>query len=373
MKIILAIGVFQGVFLAALISFQKKKDTRTTIYIRSLLIAISWILLEFLLLLSGGISHCTYLFASSYPLLFLLGPLYYLYFKTSITQSRYPYKKTALHFIPCLLYTLFLIPFYLQTPEQKADYISDMLKFEVIHIPPLQMIWSIINIVQLFIYIVLTIRLMSRHEKRLKNNFSFTGIVHISWLKKMIIFFSLFLSIYFIMFLLLFFLDLYGIIIDCIITLFLSVFIHLAAVNSFKWREITAKTVIIEPVQDKYRTSPLTSKESQNYLTKLKHIMESETPYLNSELKLSDLAEQLALPAYQLSQIINQELKVNFFDFVNKYRVNAVKERLLNPLYKNYKFLAIAYDVGFNNKGTFNRVFKKHTGMTPSEFMLKAK
>jgi AraC-like DNA-binding protein len=65
--------------------------------------------------------------------------------------------------------------------------------------------------------------------------------------------------------------------------------------------------------------------------------------------------------------LINEEFLVNFYDFVNKYRVEEAK-RLLLDNNRNYKIIAIAYEVGFNSKATFNRVFKKFTGLTPSDF-----
>ena len=61
---------------------------------------------------------------------------------------------------------------------------------------------------------------------------------------------------------------------------------------------------------------------------------------------------------------------VNFYDFINKYRVEEAKKLLIEDIH-NYKILAIAYEVGFNSKATFNRVFKKFTELTPSEFKEK--
>ncbi len=98
--------------------------------------------------------------------------------------------------------------------------------------------------------------------------------------------------------------------------------------------------------------------------------MDSNKPYLKSDLKISELADSLTVPYYQLSQLINDEFLVNFYDFINKYRVEEAKKLLIEDT-RNYKILAIAYEVGFNSKATFNRVFKKFTDLTPSEFKEK--
>ena len=58
----------------------------------------------------------------------------------------------------------------------------------------------------------------------------------------------------------------------------------------------------------------------------------------------------------------------NFFNFVNRYRVDEVKQKILNPKYDNYSVLGIALECGFNSKTAFNRIFKHMTGLTPTEY-----
>ena len=100
----------------------------------------------------------------------------------------------------------------------------------------------------------------------------------------------------------------------------------------------------------------------------LKHHMEENKPFLAEDLSLSMLAVQLALTTNQLSQVINQKSAVNFFTFVNGYRVEVVKERLNDPAYSHYSILAIGYDCGFRSKSSFNKIFKEMVGKTPSEY-----
>jgi len=85
-------------------------------------------------------------------------------------------------------------------------------------------------------------------------------------------------------------------------------------------------------------------------------------------LQLQNLADYLGIPSYQLSQIINTELQQNFYELINSLRIAEAKHRLIDPTNQHITILAIAYDVGFNSKSTFNTAFKKYTKMTPSQF-----
>ncbi len=128
----------------------------------------------------------------------------------------------------------------------------------------------------------------------------------------------------------------------------------------------------MEPInitrESKYKTSSLDSKRILEIKNLLVKYMEEEKPYLKSELKISDLAEQVDIPAHHISQTINQEFGSNFFEFINEYRIDSAKRMLANEKFDYFKILAVAIENGFNNKASFNRVFKKYTGVTPSEY-----
>lgn len=100
----------------------------------------------------------------------------------------------------------------------------------------------------------------------------------------------------------------------------------------------------------------------------LKSIMQQEKPYLNQELTLQDLADAINIPKHQLTNLFNVHMGLNFFEFVNSYRLDEVKARLLDPEFENYTIIAIAFDCGFNSKSTFNTLFKEYTGLTPKQW-----
>ena len=97
-------------------------------------------------------------------------------------------------------------------------------------------------------------------------------------------------------------------------------------------------------------------------------LMDTERPYQNGDLTLADLAERLDTTPHKLSEVLNSELAQTFYDFVNSYRVREVQRRIAEERSRNLTVLALAMDAGFASKSTFNSVFKKHTGQTPSAY-----
>ena len=101
--------------------------------------------------------------------------------------------------------------------------------------------------------------------------------------------------------------------------------------------------------------------------------MDKNKPFLDADLTLASLAKELKIPPDHLSQVINSELSVNFYDFINGYRVKEAQKRLLDPKNRVYSILGIALNAGFNSKASFNRIFKKHIGITPSQYISSQK
>jgi AraC-like DNA-binding protein len=118
----------------------------------------------------------------------------------------------------------------------------------------------------------------------------------------------------------------------------------------------------------KYEKSPLTLQTKNEILFKLEKIMAQEKLYLNSSLNLGEVAKKLSVMPRYLSQVINELKGQNFYDFVNAYRIEEAKKILSDPANNNEKILSVLYECGFNSKSVFNTVFKKNTGVTPSEF-----
>ncbi len=118
----------------------------------------------------------------------------------------------------------------------------------------------------------------------------------------------------------------------------------------------------------KYQNSSLSDEEKATYTTRILEYMDKEKPYLNPDLKQSDMAEHLSISVHLLSQILNDCFKRNFNGFINLYRVHEAKKRLQNPEFIDNKIIAIGYEVGFSSKTSFHRVFKNTVGKTPADY-----
>jgi len=99
--------------------------------------------------------------------------------------------------------------------------------------------------------------------------------------------------------------------------------------------------------------------------------MDKDKLYQETELTLQDLADKIQYPSYLVSQAINEGLNKNFYDLINGYRVEEAKRLLLDPKNSNYTILSVGFEAGFNSKTTFNTVFKKFTGQTPTDYRAK--
>jgi len=224
------------------------------------------------------------------------------------------------------------------------------------------------------VYFILTIRLFRKLDINIFNNYSSSSDIDLNWLRMLVLVFGIvwtgLISITIIhhvfrMFSMAFCTD--GLFLS------LSVFVILIGYFGLKQKLLFSYQDVLVDREDtktltKYAGSRLTDLEARQYGEKLIEYMRSSKPYLNPDLSLSQLAGEIGITSHYLSQVINEKFNLNFFDFINGYRVDAFKERISDPGYSNYSFLGIAFECGFNSKSAFNRIFKKVTGLTPSQY-----
>jgi AraC-like DNA-binding protein len=122
----------------------------------------------------------------------------------------------------------------------------------------------------------------------------------------------------------------------------------------------------VKPISEKYQL--LSESEASELQENLSEILQNEKPYLDENLALSELSERLGITDKKLSELLNKHMQTNFYELINFYRVESVKDKMVNPYYENLTLLAMAYDSGFKSKSGFNRAFKAQTGMTPSQY-----
>ena len=116
----------------------------------------------------------------------------------------------------------------------------------------------------------------------------------------------------------------------------------------------------------KYQKTGLSENIAIELKSKLIDLMENEKPYLNSDIRLNDLAEKLNLSRHHVSQVINEHFDSSFYFFINKYRINEAKKMLDHNT--NLNINDIIYQSGFNNRVSFYKAFKALTGITPTDY-----
>ncbi len=123
----------------------------------------------------------------------------------------------------------------------------------------------------------------------------------------------------------------------------------------------------------KYQSSSLKGAEELKLFSRLKEVMESEKLFLDPDLSLRNVADRLATNTKYLSQVVNHYAGQNFQHFVNSYRINAIKKKILSRENPNLTLFGLAMQSGFKNKSTFYKVFKEIAGTTPKAFMKEAR
>lgn len=217
---------------------------------------------------------------------------------------------------------------------------------------------------------------INRYSKRIKDCFSDIEKIEFRWLKfivntSLLLFISIPLGI-----LLLYLgqigsLRAFGVLANILIFVFVFTLAYYGIKNTNTFKDVVddiadddkansqesePKVIMLNPVVNDVQVSELEA------------YMVSNKPYLSERLTIAQLANRVNIPQRQLSNIINSKYGMNFFDFINSYRIKEFNMRIERGDSNNFTILAIAFDCGFSSKSAFNRAYKKHVGVPPSEF-----
>lgn len=363
-------GIIQNFLLAGILFFRRGEQTKAN-KLLALLIIIVDLHLSYLMILDTNLDNMfPYLLRVPYSFLTATGPLIFLFTKT-LTDKNFKVNRGHLTvFIPvlgelaCQLvmigYSVWHDQLYYNTPFY-------------FYVTPLIYIWTAGSILY---YLRLSLRLIADHQSLLVKKFSNIKDLTLVWLRKLIMHYRLLWVIWVpfsLMFLLFFRFQLQYLPVVLFLYLlmllltYLTFWIGLEGLTHTNF--IALKTEEERPQNKNF--SQLGSPEINGHITSIKHLMEVEKFYLEENLSLGDLSSRLKADPNLISFILNTHLKKNFYDFVNYYRIEEVKNRLQDPAYSHLTLLGIGLDAGFNSKTTFNRVFKQTTGFTPTEFARK--
>ena len=351
--------IAQGIFAAILLFFSKINRLSNQL-LGALIAAISlWFgsqtSLDFFFGVSGVYQQDPDFYFLPIYFSFAFGPLIFLYTR-SLTNSAFVFRqKDWIHFIPVILQ----FGLYLFLTIQSYEY-RRWFWYEV-HQPYTYKLEFYGTMVSMICYLIPSIKHLFRYQGWIKEHFSELTHIQLNWLRLILIAFLLFCGFWIIEGIMRFYFQLYGFsglyILMGILTLIL------AAGGLY---QTNLSNIQFKPSNP---ASPSPIEIDQKILNRIQAGMLREKYYLNPNLSLKEFSSALGYPPRVISFHVNKGLDQSFVDFVNFYRVEAVKEKLKGKAAENYTLLAIALEAGFNSKSTFNRIFKKFEGCSPTKFM----
>lgn len=374
MESTLIIGIFMSLLLPVLLLSKKRRgdaDIHLALYLFLSAIGLTLAWLEILNRERGYPNP--FLINTSAPFVLLLGPALWLYVKRLISPG---FKASLIHLtmlLPfALAFLMLLFNSYLQPDSVKiAADSSESFRGDIIF-PMIMGLIAVSNIG----YTLWGLLLIKRHRANIKSYYSKTEKIDLRWLRFLLIWaFICYTSISILYiadsikdFMPYGILQLTGYNIASIFVIILG-FFGLRQGNLFSEGNPAES---LKPSADSVKTitqvgsSP--NKADQEFALKLITKMKEQKPHLNPDLNLGMLSKEFGVSADYLSGIINGLLGMNFYDFINHYRVEEFKQMCRDSSKRKLTIIALAYDCGFNSKATFNRVFKKNTGITPGEY-----
>ena len=388
------LGGIQGLFLAGVLAVRQRNRTANRI-LAVAMVAFSIYLLSAVYQVTGLEEKFPLFFGVAHPTPLLFGPLIYLYAVTASDRSRRLMWRDALHFVPAAIAVLTTLPLYLMSAPGKVALIQAMQRGEV----PLSVrVFTPLKLISGIIYCVVTLLFLRHHRARIVRNYSTLERVNLRWLQWLT---AGSCTVW-----------LVAVVVNVtqmlegpasergegLITLGIALLIYGIGYRALRQPEIfrfdtaeyaiaaepvaplaaPAAPVTPEPVPatetagTRYERSGLSDRQAQVLKDALLVTMEKDRPWQNSELTLADLARRLSTTPHKLSEVLNSALKQTFYDFVNGYRVRYVQHRIGGGDARSLKILSLALDAGFASKSTFNDVFKKVTGQTPSTYRRSA-
>ena len=349
--------ISQGCF-AAVLLLLSQNNFKSNRYLGLLLLTFSlWLLDDFFNAAMIYQQNPNFYFLPIYYSL-AFGPLIYLY-TLSITQTDFKFsKKQVWHFIPVLIQVLLYV--FLQC----KDYRFRRWFWENIHFPYTYNIEFIGSLLSLIIYLFFSLQLVKQYQQWINNQYSEVSKINLNWLKLvqgvLIIICCLWL-------------------IDTILRLvwqyyptsdFSATFMgfSILVLAGGALLQTNLKKVGFEGNKKGKHSADITVAIDPLLLDKIKSDMQENKYFLNPNLSLSVFAKKLGEPSRKISLHLNQGLKKSFIDFVNEYRVQEFKKNIREGKLPHLTLIGIAFESGFNSKSSFNRVFKKMSGESPSAF-----
>ena len=369
MGILLISGVVLAFLFSAIIMFKKKNKI---IADNILAIWLVFLGLEYLRSYFLFVEHKVLLLGFGYSLPAIYAPLLFMYVYT-LTDKKHKFNIRLLyHFIPFILINIYFLFFlYIKSPQERQIFFYET---TFLTRPVLFHFVQILMIIIYPVYIIWIYSLLKKHTENIKHKFSCKEKIDLHWINYLLLSVSvLWIVISLIKLFSGYFDHLYYN--DTLLTVYYFELIIIIIIGYFGFNQGAIFLNLPEPGLQtknnikKYSSTGLSSENAKLITPKVLEYMKAEKPYLDSELSIVKLAGFLNIPHHHLSQVINEQIGKNFYEFINEFRVEEVKQRIAQNQDKKFTLLSIAYDSGFNSKSSFNSIFKKYTNITPKEYL----
>ncbi|MCB1193196.1 MAG: AraC family transcriptional regulator [Leptospiraceae bacterium] len=287
------------------------------------------------------------------PFLYAIGPLTYRYTYNLLFSIDFQNKVPIIHFLPSVLAFVIIFPFLLQSGSEKLE-ILNMVSFYSIVLYVLNSVVKVSILCYLSVligkclFVLRNIKLILDKKNRLILSFI------------LIVYADLFLGLFGFIFFNSFFTKLSALILP------FAVFYYFIISN--KHPEIMGE-IQSNIKKVRYEHSKIKDLNVDLIISKLQKLMDEEKVFLEEDVSLQDLAITLGITQHQLSQVLNERLNKNFYQFINEYRIREAQKMLLED--PDITVLSVAYSVGFNSKSSFNKAFSQYTGTTPLKYKKK--
>jgi AraC-like DNA-binding protein len=369
-------GAVQGFILATLLYFHPRSDRSVTLFLSLHIFTVS-------ILMVAPFTHYFFDWQSiifHLAFQFLIGPFLYLYVRSF--KERITWRKAMPHLLLFVIIFISAVQSYSQWIKRYPT--NGEVPREVL-LDPYTYLRVAIRNVQTIIYFILARKELISYQRSIHHIYSETTRINLNWVKWLLNGFLLIIIMLLIVAGLIFIYPEKFNVMILVVTAVLTPYIYIVTFKGISqttlWQADTGKSrKIIEKQISEAQTIGATKKSETlaikgltedrvpGILSNIILLMEKDKLYQEPELTLQALSDKLGIQSYQASQAINDGLQKNFYDLVNGYRVEEAKRLLLDPRNSNYTILSVGFEAGFNSKTTFHTVFKKLTGLTPTEF-----
>lgn len=296
------------------------------------------------------------------------GPLLYFYVR-SLLGKVITRRMLLLHAIPIVSTYLIFIPFIFQSQELKLIYYSD----KYIKLPFYVSVQVFIRHLSAPIYFIWIIKMLRKNRVFLKNTYSSIDNLNLRWMQNLLkgaitLWIIDTIWVYIINYTYLDIPYFYSWYIKCGFVVFILIIGYYGIKQGNVFTSYSPKGSENNKSKDLNNNKLIPDKLAKQHADALINYIQNEKVFLNNELRIQDISIKLNIPVHIISYVINDKLDQNFYDLINNFRIEEIKSRLINPKFENLTIVAIAYDCGFNSKATFNRLFKKYTGTTPTQY-----